>query len=92
MTIDIHVSGAEAGRPKYLAIADAIEAVVMGGRAAPDDPLPTQRELAGRLGVTVGTVTRGYARRPGGAWCAARQGAAPSSCPNRDRGARASPP
>jgi len=63
MTIHIELSGSGsgAGRPKYLAIADAIEAAVMGGTAGPDEPLPTQRELAGRLGVTVGTVTRGYA-------------------------------
>ena len=62
MTICIDLPRAEEGaRPKYLAIADAIEAAVLDGRAAPDDPLPTQRELAERLGVTVGTVTRGYA-------------------------------
>ncbi len=63
MTICIELPGPdheETGRPKYLAIADAIEAAIRDGRLGPDDPLPTQRDLAGQLGVTVGTVTRGY--------------------------------
>ncbi len=47
--------------PKYLAIALAIEDDVREGRLTPGDRLPPQRELADRLGVTVGTVTRGYA-------------------------------
>lgn len=56
------------GRPMYLALADAIEADVAGGVLAPGMRLPTHRDLAERLGVTVGTVTRGYAE-------AARRGA-----------------
>ena len=47
--------------PKYLALADAVERGVAGGLLAPGEALPTQRELAGALGVTVGTVTRAYA-------------------------------
>ncbi|BBD08820.1 uncharacterized protein DFE_2094 [Desulfovibrio ferrophilus] len=47
--------------PKYLSIADFIQAAVAEGRLAPGDPLPTHRDLADQLGVTVGTVTRGYA-------------------------------
>ena len=47
--------------PKYLALADAVERGVAGGLLAPGEALPTQRELAGVLGVTVGTVTRAYA-------------------------------
>jgi DNA-binding transcriptional MocR family regulator len=47
--------------PKYLAIANAIEDDVNRGRLHPGDRLPPQRELADQLGVTVGTVTRGYA-------------------------------
>ena len=47
--------------PRYIAIADAIaDAVATGGLAA-GDQLPTHRDLADALGVTVGTVTRGYA-------------------------------
>lgn len=47
--------------PKYLSIADGIQAAIADGRLAPGDPLPTHRDLADQLGVTVGTVTRGYA-------------------------------
>lgn len=48
-------------RPKYAAIADAIATSIHGGSLGPGDRLPTHRELARRLGVTIGTVTRGYA-------------------------------
>ena len=41
--------------------ADAIAEDVAAGRLAPGDRLPTQRELGRRLGVTTGTVNRGYA-------------------------------
>jgi DNA-binding transcriptional MocR family regulator len=47
--------------PKYRGIAEAIAADIAGGRLAPGDRLPPQRELAWALGVTVGTVSRGYA-------------------------------
>ena len=47
--------------PRYLAIADALADDVTSGRLKAGDRLPTHRELADRLGVTVGTVTRGYA-------------------------------
>ncbi|MBN9673028.1 PLP-dependent aminotransferase family protein [Labrenzia aggregata] len=46
--------------PIYLAIADALEADIGGGRLSQGDRLPPQRELAYRLGVTLGTVTRAY--------------------------------
>lgn len=51
----------EAGKPRYLALADAIEADVARGVLQPGQRLPTHRELADALGVTVGTITRGYA-------------------------------
>ncbi len=47
--------------PRYRAIADAIENDLQHGRISPGFQLPTHRELADQLGVTVGTVTRGYA-------------------------------
>lgn len=47
--------------PKYRTIAEAIAADIADGRLAPGDRLPPQRELAWTLGVTVGTVSRGYA-------------------------------
>jgi DNA-binding transcriptional MocR family regulator len=46
--------------PRYQAIAAAIADAVDQGALTPGDKLPPQRELAYRLGVTVGTVSRGY--------------------------------
>jgi DNA-binding transcriptional MocR family regulator len=53
----------KAGRkaPIYLALADAIAADVQTGKLSSGDRLPPQRDLADALGVTVTTVTRGYA-------------------------------
>lgn len=47
--------------PIYVAIADALAEDIASGKLPPRTRLPTHRELAYRLGVTVGTVTRGYA-------------------------------
>ncbi len=47
-------------RPRYVAIATAIAEAVRQGELLPGDRLPTHRDLAWRLGVTVGTVTRAY--------------------------------
>jgi DNA-binding transcriptional MocR family regulator len=52
---------AERAGPKYLRIADALAEDVYAGRLPVGDRLPTQRDLAWRLGVTVGTVSRAYA-------------------------------
>jgi DNA-binding transcriptional MocR family regulator len=49
------------GRPRYLAIADAIASKVAAGELSPGERLPTHRDLAWRIGVTIGTVTRAYA-------------------------------
>ncbi|MBN2751149.1 MAG: GntR family transcriptional regulator, partial [Rhodospirillaceae bacterium] len=46
---------------RYIAIADAIADAITTGDLAPGERLPTHRELALLLGVTVGTVTRAYA-------------------------------
>ena len=56
----IWVPTLDRSKPLYLAIADAISADVDGGRLAKGDRLPPQRDLAWKLGVTLGTVTRGY--------------------------------
>lgn len=48
-------------KPLYQALADAIEEGVAAGELPRGAKLPTHRELAELLGVTVGTVTRGYA-------------------------------
>ncbi|NBB81803.1 MAG: aminotransferase class I/II-fold pyridoxal phosphate-dependent enzyme [Alphaproteobacteria bacterium] len=47
--------------PKYMRIADALAEDVYAGRLAVGERLPTHRDLAWRLGVTVGTVSRAYA-------------------------------
>lgn len=47
--------------PRYLAIADAIGEAIREGELQPDERLPTHRDLAYQLGVTVGTVSRAYA-------------------------------
>jgi len=47
--------------PRYQAIADALAEDVNAGRLAAGDRLPTHRDLAYELGVTVGTVSRAYA-------------------------------
>ena len=47
--------------PLYQAIVDALADDTARGALAAGQRLPTHRELADRLGVTVGTVTRAYA-------------------------------
>ncbi|MFM8800276.1 MAG: PLP-dependent aminotransferase family protein [Tagaea sp.] len=47
--------------PRYLAIADTLAADIAAGRLKPGDRLPTHRDLAWKLHLTVGTITRAYA-------------------------------
>ncbi len=47
--------------PRYKALADAIANDIKSGILKPQQRLPTHRSLADQLGVTVGTITRGYA-------------------------------
>ncbi len=47
-------------KPRYLAIADAIEEDIRNGRLSPSDRLPPQRKLARRLDIDFTTVARGY--------------------------------
>ena len=47
--------------PRYKALADAIAEDIASGRLLSGQQLPTHRALADEIGVTVGTVTRGYA-------------------------------
>ena len=67
--VSVPRGGRAAGRPRplYLRIVDALAADVAANRVAPHTRLPTQRELADRLGTTIATVTRAYseARRRG---------------------------
>ena len=63
MTISLFDPADIAARPgpRYKAIADALSDAVKMGTAAPGTKLPPLRDLAYRLGVTVGTVSRAYA-------------------------------
>lgn len=46
--------------PRFLQIADALQAAVVGGSLKPGDRLPPQRHLAAQLDVDLTTVTRAY--------------------------------
>jgi DNA-binding transcriptional regulator YhcF (GntR family) len=46
------------GKPRYLAIADAIATDIRAGALAPGDRLPPQRRLAASLGIDFTTVSR----------------------------------
>jgi DNA-binding transcriptional MocR family regulator len=48
------------GKPRYLAIADAIAGDIAKGRLSAGDRLPPQRSLAQRLNIDFTTVARGY--------------------------------
>lgn len=48
------------GGPRFLQIADALQAAVADGSLKPGDRLPPQRRLAARLGVDLTTITRAY--------------------------------
>jgi len=48
------------GKPRYLAIADAIAEDIRKGRLGPADRLPPQRKLARYLDIDFTTVARGY--------------------------------
>lgn len=60
--------------PRYRAIAQAIGSAITKGELSPGERLPPQRRLADALGVTVGTVTRGYAEAEYNGWVVARVG------------------
>ena len=47
--------------PRYVALAEALAQDVASGMLAEGTRLPPQRDLAWRLGVTVGTVSRAFA-------------------------------
>lgn len=48
------------GGPRFLQIADALQAAVVAGSLKPGERLPPQRQLAAQLGVDLTTVTRAY--------------------------------
>jgi DNA-binding transcriptional MocR family regulator len=48
------------GGPRFLQIADALQAAVVNGSLQPGDRLPPQRQLAAQLDVDLTTITRAY--------------------------------
>lgn len=60
MAVDWRPSEFKTGDLMYLNIARAIESDICSGSLKPGDMLPTHRELADRLGVAIGTITRAY--------------------------------
>ena len=48
------------GGPRFLQIADALQAAIADGSLQPGDRLPPQRHLAAQLGIDLTTVTRAY--------------------------------
>src|SRR5689334_25357734 len=48
-------------KPRYIAIAEAIQGDLAEGRLVPAQRLPAQRQLARLLGLDFTTVARGYA-------------------------------
>ena len=56
----IPAAHSESSAPRYRAIAAALAADIASGELPAGAQLPTQRALADRLGVTVGTVSRAY--------------------------------
>ena len=60
VTMLVNLIKQQAG-PKYIRIVDGIEQAIGEQLLHAGDRLPPQRELADELGVTLGTVSRGYA-------------------------------
>ena len=59
--VSIQLDRSATRKPRYRAIADALADQITNGELEPGERLPTHRDLAYKLGVTVGTVSRAYA-------------------------------
>jgi DNA-binding transcriptional MocR family regulator len=77
------ISGREG--PKYRALAGAIAEAIASGELPEGERLPTHRDLAWRLGITVGTVTRAYALAQAQGRIAGEVGRGTYVLPERDR-------
>jgi DNA-binding transcriptional MocR family regulator len=60
--------------PLYRRLAESIGRAVEEGELASGERLPTQRELAGRLGIALTTVTRGYGEAERRGWISSEVG------------------
>ena len=65
---DLLESPEAAGVPLYRRLALRLEDDIRAGRLSAGEKLPTHRDLADRLGVNVGTVSRAYAECERGGW------------------------
>jgi DNA-binding transcriptional MocR family regulator len=74
MTIWTPELGPAGEQPLYRALAEAIGGAVERGELASGERLPTQRELAQRLGIALATVTRGYGEAERRGWIASEVG------------------
>ena len=54
------LSTLDASKPIYLGVVDAIESDIRAGKLQPGQRMPTHRELAKTVGVTIGTASRVY--------------------------------
>ncbi len=77
------ISGREG--PKYRALADAIAQAITSGELPEGARLPTHRDLAWKLGITVGTVTRAYALAQAQGCITGEVGRGTYVLPERDR-------
>ena len=55
------IDGWQTGGPAYVALADAVRGAVLSGTVPPHTRLPSERELAGTLGVSRTTTAAAYA-------------------------------
>lgn len=68
MSVKITIDLADATRPVYRQIADAVRVCLVSGELAPGDLLPTVRDLAAELGVHHNTVAEAYRRLAAEGW------------------------
>ena len=64
MSFEQLISSASLGdgsKPKYQSIAEDLAQAILNGQVPMGEKLPPQRNLARRLGVTTGTISRAYA-------------------------------
>ncbi|CAM2888555.1 PLP-dependent aminotransferase family protein [Skermania piniformis] len=66
--------GGRGGRPAYVALAEGIRLLVHDGRLPLGVALPSERDLAGELGVSRTTITAAYARLRERGYLISRQG------------------
>ncbi|MGE0736742.1 MAG: GntR family transcriptional regulator [Alphaproteobacteria bacterium] len=54
--------------PRYLALANSIATAIVDGKLTPGARLPTQRQLARRLNLNIGTIAKAYAEAARRGW------------------------